>query len=86
MTWMEKASYAYQNTFHTGTIHAFLVGSPNSFIVSTLIGAQNLGVAELEVFFNPKNKAYPYASLSGHVELGEKYQSYQGMLEFGKTF
>ncbi len=86
MTWMEKASYAYQKTFHTGTIHAFLVGSPNSFIVSTLIGAQNLGVAELEVFFRPKNKIYPYASLSGHVELGQKYQSYQGMIELGKKF
>ena len=86
MTAMEKLSYAYQKTFHTGTINASLVGSPNSFTLSTLIGAQNLGVAELEVFFNPKNQAYPTASLSGHVELGQKYQSYQGMIEFAKKF
>ena len=86
MTWMEKISYAYQKTFHTGTISAFLVGSPNSFTVSTLTGAQNLGVAELNVLFDPRNKAYPYASLSGHVELGGEYQSYQGMIELGKKF
>jgi hypothetical protein len=86
MTWMQKLSYAYQKTFHTGTINAFLIGSPNSFTVSTLTGAQNLGVAEVEVLFDPKNAAYPYASLSGNVELGQKYQSYQGMIEFGKKF
>ena len=43
----EKGSYAYQKAFHTGVVNAFLVGSPESFTISTLTGAQNLGVVEI---------------------------------------
>lgn len=86
IAWMEKISYAYQKTFHTGRINAFLVGSPSSFTISSLTDAQNLAVAELEAFFAPKNKLSPYASLTGHIEAGSSYQSYQGMLEIGKQF
>ena len=82
VTFMEKGSYAYQKAFHTGRINAFLIGSPGSFTVTTLTTAQNMGVGECEVLFEPKNKSC-YASLSLHSEIGSKYQSYQGMIQIG---
>jgi uncharacterized protein with beta-barrel porin domain len=86
ITLMEKGSYGYQKTFHTGTIHAFLIGSPGSFTVTTLTGAQNLGIGEFEVLVEPKNNRYPYANISCHAEAGSNYQAYQGTLELGKNF
>jgi len=86
LTLMEKGSYAYQKTFHTGNIRAFLIGSPGSFEVSTLTGAQNLGVGEVEALFTPNSKRYPYGSLSYHVELGSRYQTHQGMIKIGGDF
>ena len=55
LTFMEKGSWAYQKVFHTGTITAFLIGSPGVFTVTTLSDAQNLGVLELQALFSPKN-------------------------------
>jgi len=85
LTFMEKASYAYQKAFHTGKINAFLIGSPGSFTVTTLTAAQNMGVGEIEVLIEPINKSC-YASLAFHVEAGSKYQAYQGMVQIGKDF
>lgn len=82
----EKASYAYQKTFHTGTIHAFLIGSPGFFTVSTLTGAQNLGVAEFEIFFTPHHPQSPYGSLAYQGEFGSHYQSHQLIATIGKDF
>ena len=86
LTLIEKISYAYQKEFHTGTIRSFLIGSPGSYTVTTLTGAQNLGVAELQALFTPRNSKYPYWSLSAQTELGARYQSYQGIVEVGKNF
>jgi len=85
VTFMEKASYAYQKAFHTGKINAFLIGSPGSFTVTTLTTAQNMGVGEIEILMEPNNKDF-YASLAFHAEAGAKYQSYQGMVQLGKDF
>ena len=82
----EKASYAYQKAFHTGTITAFLVGSPGSFTVSTLASAQNLGVAEFSMLFVPKNQSAPYVDFRYQGEFGSQYQSHQGIVELGKEF
>lgn len=82
----EKGSYAYQKAFHTGSIQAFLVGSPGSFTVTTLTGAQNLGVFEFSVLFFPKSPKIPYFDLRYQGEFGSMYQSHQGMLEIGKDF
>jgi autotransporter-like protein len=86
LTFREKGSYAYQKAFHTGTLTAFLVGSPGSFVVSTLTGAQNLGVVELESLFVPFNKKYPYGTVSYQGEFGSRYQSHQGMASIGLDF
>lgn len=82
----EKASYGYQKTFNTGTITSFLLGSSGSFTVTTLSGAQNLGIAEFEALFTPENKKYPYGSISYQGELGSKYQSHQAIVSIGMDF
>lgn len=84
VVFFEKGSYAYRKAFHTGHITAFLVGSPGSFTVSTLGGAQNLGVAELAVLFATNNKTYVNIAYQG--EFGSKYQSHQGQLSIGRDF
>jgi uncharacterized protein with beta-barrel porin domain len=82
----EKASYAYQKAFHTGSINAFLVGTPGSFSVDTLTGAQNLGVAEFSMLFVSSNPKTPYVDLRYQGEFGSRYQSHQGIVEIGKNF
>jgi uncharacterized protein with beta-barrel porin domain len=81
----EKASYAYQKTFG-GALTAFLIGSPGSFSVSTLTGAQNLGVGEFELWFVPANIKYPYGTLSYQGEFGSHYRSHQAMVKIGMDF
>jgi len=86
LTFREKASYAYQKAFRTGTITTFLVGSPGFVTLTTLGGAQNLGVVELEFSFTPRCKKYPYGSLSYQGEFGEKFQSHQGLASIGLDY
>ncbi len=86
MIFTEKVSYAYQKAFHTGTITAFLVGSPGTFAVTTLASAQNLGVAEFSMLFVFTNSHAPYVDLRYQGEFGSKYQSHQLVLEIGKDF
>ncbi|HEX2578783.1 MAG TPA: autotransporter outer membrane beta-barrel domain-containing protein [Rhabdochlamydiaceae bacterium] len=82
----EKTSYAYQKTFRTGSIQATLLGSPGSFTVNTLTGAQNLGVIELSMLFIHYDPEKPYVDLRYQGEFGAKYQSHQLMLELGTNF
>ncbi len=82
----EKASYAYQKTFHTGSLNAFLIGSPGSLSVNTLTGAQNLGVVEFSMLFIHEQPEKPYVDLRYQGEFGSKYQSHQVMLELGTNF
>jgi uncharacterized protein with beta-barrel porin domain len=82
----EKASYAYQKAFHTGSVTSFLVGSPGAFTVTTLTGAQNLGVAEFSMLFIFNNLNAPYINIRYQGEFGSKYQSHQVMLEISKDF
>ena len=82
----EKGSYAYQKMFHTGQITALLIGSPGSFTVSTLTGAQNLGVGEFSMLFLFANPKAPYLSISYQGEFGSRYQSHQAIIEIGKDF
>jgi hypothetical protein len=82
----EKVSYAYQKAFHTGSITAFLLGSPGSFTVTTLSGAQNLGVAEFSMLFIWNNPNAPYLDIRYQGEFGSSYQSHQGVIEIGKDF
>jgi len=82
----EKISYAYQKTFHTGSIQAFVSGSPNSFTVNTLSGAQNLGVAEFSMLFIHHDPEKQYVDARYQGQFGAKYQSHQVMLELGTNF
>ena len=82
----EKGSYTYQKAFNTGTIQAFRVGSPGSFSVSALTGAQNLGVIELSLLYLSVNENAPHVAIRYQGEFGSRYQSHQGVLEIGKTF
>ncbi len=86
LVFREKGSYMYQKTFHTGQITAFLVGSPGSFSVSTLTGAQNLGVFEFSMLYISSNSKAPYIDARYQGEFGLQYQSHQGVLEIGKSF
>lgn len=85
-TLREKASYAYQKAFKTGTISSFLIGSPGSFTVRTFQGAQNLGIAELELLFFPRSSKYPHGSISYQGEFGGKYQFHEFMASIAKDF
>lgn len=82
----EKGSYTYQKAFHTGAITAFLVGSPGTFTVNTLTGAQNLGVIELSMLYISSSGKAPYIDIRYQGEFGAHYQSHQGILEIGKNF
>jgi len=82
----EKGSYAYQKMFGTGSVTATLLGSPGSFTVTTLTTAQNLGVFEFSMLFNPISESLPYFDLRYQGEFGSKYQSHQGIVEIGKDF
>jgi uncharacterized protein with beta-barrel porin domain len=86
IVFLEKISYAYQKAFHTGSITAFLVGLPGSFSVSTLAGAQNLGVAEFSMMFVFNNPNAPYVDFRYQGEFGSRYQSHQCVIEIGKDF
>jgi outer membrane autotransporter protein len=86
LVFQEKASYAYQKMFGTGTITASFIGAPTSVTFLTLGTAQNLGVAEFSVLFKPLNRKWPYGNLRYQGEFGSKYQSHQGIAEIGKDF
>lgn len=86
LVFSEKASYAYQKAFHTGRISAFLVGSPGSFTVDTLTGAQNLGVFEFSMLFMSIHTKMPYVDIRYQGEFGSHYQSHQGIFELGRKF
>ena len=81
-----KASYVYQKLFDTGVLDAFLIGSPGFFTVSTLVGAQNLGVGEFGVFFSPKNPKTPYGNFFYQGEFGSHYQAHQVSTTIGWDF
>jgi len=85
LVFLEKGSYAYRKTFGTGTITAFLVGSPGTFTVETLTNGQSVGVGEFSLLFVP-NGSSPYVNLSGQGEFGSQYLSVQGQLTIGKDF
>lgn len=83
---LETCGYMYQKTFGTGTLQTFLVGSPSSFTVSTLTGAQNLGAVEFQTLFIPNNQKYPYGTISYQGEFGSAYQLHWIMLSLGLDF
>ncbi len=82
----EKISYVNTQSFNAGRVNAFLVGSPGSFTVETLSSAQNLGVAQLALSFDPLNARYPTTTLFYQGEFGSQYQSHQLNIEFGWHF
>lgn len=82
----EKGSYMYQKSFNN-TVTASLLTNPGStFSVSTLTGAQNLGVAELEIWILPHNHRYPYGSISYEGQFGASYQANSGLLRLAIDF
>ncbi len=82
----EKGSYVYKKPFKVGTINAFFVGSPGSFTMETFSSAQNLGVAEMSLIFQPMKQQYPYSSVSYQGEFGRGYQSHQVLFETSWDF
>jgi uncharacterized protein with beta-barrel porin domain len=85
-TIQEKISYVNTQSFNAGKVNAFLVGSPGSFTVETLSSAQNLGVAQLALSFDPLNACYPISTLFYQGEFGSKYQSHQVNIELAWRF
>lgn len=82
----EKVSYAYQKTFSTGKITAYLIGSPGSFTVSMFTHAQQLCVTEMELFFSPGSQKYPQVSIAYQGEFGSNYHLNQIMATVGMDF
>ena len=82
----EMVGYINIQTYGAGKVHAFLVGSPGAFTVTTLKGAQNLGVGQFTVAWAPHCSNYPTTSLFYQGEFGEKYQSHQAGLDFAWNF
>lgn len=82
----QKGSYVYRNPFELGTINAFLVGSPGSFMVDTLSAKESLGVFGLACFFKSAYRQYPYGSLSYQGEFNKQYRSNQLTLEISWNF
>ncbi len=82
----EKISYVNTQSFSGGKVHAFLVGSPGSFTVETLSSAQNLGVGQLAMSFDPLNARYPTSTLFYQGEFGTQYQSHQINIELAWQF
>lgn len=82
----ETGSYVYKKGFDTGSITAFLVGSPGSFSVSTLTGAQNLGLFAFSMMYVFSGANSPYIEARYEGEFGSEYQSHLGSIEFGKKF
>ncbi len=86
LTLEEKGSYVNKQSFHVGRVKAFLVGSPGTFTVETLTKAQNLGVAEFGMIFEPKDQKYPYGVITYQGEFGDRYQSHVATVELGWNF
>lgn len=82
----EKIGYVNTQSFNAGKVHAFLVGSPGAFTVETLSSAQNLGVAQLAMSFDPIDARYPETTLFYQGEFGQQYQSHQVNLELTWQF
>jgi uncharacterized protein with beta-barrel porin domain len=82
----EKISYVNTQSFNAGKVNAFLVGSSGSFTVETLSSAQNLGVGQLAISFDPLNACYPTSTLFYQGEFGRQYQSHQLNLELAWQF
>ena len=82
----EKISYVNTQSFNAGKVNAFLVGSPGSFTVETLSSAQNLGVGQLAMSFDPLNACYPTSTLFYQGEFGTQYQSHQVNIELAWQF
>ena len=86
LTFYQKGAYSYQKAFKTGEITAFLVGSPGTFTVTTLTGAQNLGVVEVSMLYQSNSPHTPYIDIRYQGEFGSRYQSHFGALELGIGF
>lgn len=82
----EKLSYVNTQSFDGGRVNAFLVGSPGSFSVETLSSAQNLGVVQLALTFDPIKAAYPKVNCFYQGEFGKQYRSHQVNLELAWQF
>lgn len=85
-TLQEKVCYVNAQSFNAGRVNAFIVGSPGSFTVETLSSAQNLGVAQLAMSFDPIKASYPKTTLSYQGEFSGRYQSHQCNLELSWQF
>ncbi|HAB98440.1 MAG TPA: hypothetical protein DCE71_01295, partial [Parachlamydiales bacterium] len=86
LTIQEKGSYVNVQSFHPGKVNAYLVGFPGSFTVQTLTAAQNLGVGQFSLIFDPVKPYYPKIMTFYQGEFGSKFQSHQATLEFFLTF
>src|SRR5579862_7803162 len=85
-TIQEKISYVNTQSFNAGKVNAFLVGSPGAFTVETLSSAQNLGVAQLAMTFDPLRSCFPKTTFFYQGEFGSKYQSHQLNIELAWQF
>lgn len=86
LVFQEKGSYVNTHSYGTGTVNAFLVGSPGSFTVETLKHSQNLGVLQLTMILNPHKSRYPTTTVFYQGEYSGSYQSHQVALELDWFF
>lgn len=82
----EKIAYLSQQPIHTGTIEAFLLGSPGSFTVKALSQAINLCAIEIGLLSIGSSTTSPYFDIRYNGEFGSGYQLHQGVFEVGKNF
>lgn len=86
LIFLQKGSYVNTQSFGTGTVNAFLVGSGGSFTVETLTSPQNLGVAQVAMIFAPHHSNFPTTTLFYQGEFGGGYQSHHLNLEMAWDF
>lgn len=86
LIFQEVGSYVYQKAFHTGSITAFLIGSPGSFTVTTLTSGQNLGLISFSAQYVWEKQNPPYIEVRYQGEFGSSFQSHLASIEFGKKF
>jgi sugar lactone lactonase YvrE len=86
LTFIEKGSYVNQTPIHTGSVTAFIVGLPGSFTVSTFTRTINMGLVQLELYFEPSKDTLPKFAVSYEGQFGSNYLFQQLAVTIEKSF
>jgi len=86
LTLMEKLSYVNKQSYHAGTVPAFLIGSSALLSLETLKGPKSLGLGQFEIIYDPMNKKRPKCAISYLGEFSSLFRSQQITLTVEKIF